>query len=478
MAKYDHIDFKPPQGVQDEAKLGLKLRAEYGRGGTEVGVARARDLSNGRTISPETARRMKSYFARHEVDKEGQGWERGDEGWPSAGRIAFLLWGGSSGEAWSNKLVDQMDAADEAKAMVNEIKLFGPIGDGFNGASDIKSQLADMDQKLPLIVRIDSPGGSVFTGFSIFQAFKSYAGPKRAIIESAAFSIASYIAMAFDEIEIAPNGYLMIHNPSVMTEGDDEKHAADALLLTKLKESMIDAYAQRTGIEKEEIRQMLKDETYLNAEEAKELGFVTRVLGGEVKSKIEASNDVLPLAVVASLFGSGVSLSHTSQESKPMADDKVVAASVREIKAAFPGMSDSFVLSCIELELPMASVAVAATEEMQKANEELVQSNEELKQELEAMKEKLAMYELKEEEQSAQEEEEKEEEEMAKARARSHDPIANSLASLPKRGTAIERWSEAVASYKEKGLDSQQAVLKAHQANPGLRVQYLAELNG
>ena len=113
MAKYDHIDFSPPAGVQEEAAKGLAWRDEYGRGGTAVGVARARDLSNGTNISPDTAKRMASYFARHEVDKQGEGWSPGQDGFPSAGRIAWALWGGDPGQAWASKLTKQIEAADE-----------------------------------------------------------------------------------------------------------------------------------------------------------------------------------------------------------------------------------------------------------------------------------------------------------------------------------------------------------------------------
>jgi len=90
-ARYDHIDFTPPAGVRSEAQKGLDWRREFGRGGTAVGVARARDLSNGTTISPETARRMKAYFDRHEIDKQGKGYSPGEDGFPSAGRIAWAL---------------------------------------------------------------------------------------------------------------------------------------------------------------------------------------------------------------------------------------------------------------------------------------------------------------------------------------------------------------------------------------------------
>jgi HK97 family phage prohead protease len=112
MAKYDHIDFAPPAGVRSEAAKGLEWRDEFNRGGTAVGVARARDLSNGTNISPDTAKRMASYFARHAVDKKGEGWSPGQDGFPSAGRIAWALWGGDPGEAWASKLTKQIEAAD------------------------------------------------------------------------------------------------------------------------------------------------------------------------------------------------------------------------------------------------------------------------------------------------------------------------------------------------------------------------------
>ena len=110
--QYDDIDFNPPQAVREEAAQGLEWREEFGRGGTEVGVARGRDLSNGRIISPETARRMKAYFLRHEIDKEADGWNDDENGYPSAGRIAWALWGGDPGFAWVDDIVTRMDSED------------------------------------------------------------------------------------------------------------------------------------------------------------------------------------------------------------------------------------------------------------------------------------------------------------------------------------------------------------------------------
>ena len=114
------INFTPPEGVQKAAAKGLEWRREFNRGGTAIGVARARDLSNGTTISPSTARRMKAYFDRHEVDKKGQGWSEGEPGYPSAGHIAWLLWGGDPGRSWANSLVEQMNAGGERGAAYPE----------------------------------------------------------------------------------------------------------------------------------------------------------------------------------------------------------------------------------------------------------------------------------------------------------------------------------------------------------------------
>jgi hypothetical protein len=106
------INFSPPAGVRSAAKRGLELRSKFNRGGTSVGIARARDLSNGKNMSPQTIRRMHSFFARHAVDKR-PGWS--DPSKPSNGYIAHLLWGGDAGRAWAAKVDRQLDAREKRK---------------------------------------------------------------------------------------------------------------------------------------------------------------------------------------------------------------------------------------------------------------------------------------------------------------------------------------------------------------------------
>lgn len=97
----------PPKRVSESAARGLAWRQRYGRGGTAVGVARARDLKNGRSISLRTLKRMRAYFLRHAVDAEALGWYRGEPGFPSAGRIAWELWGGDAGRRWAERVLHQ-----------------------------------------------------------------------------------------------------------------------------------------------------------------------------------------------------------------------------------------------------------------------------------------------------------------------------------------------------------------------------------
>lgn len=97
--------FTPTAGMVEEAKRGLAWRREFGRGGTEIGIARARDISNGRDLPLDTVKRVSSFFARHEVDKQAEGFRPGEDGYPSNGRIAWALWGGDPGKTWADAIV-------------------------------------------------------------------------------------------------------------------------------------------------------------------------------------------------------------------------------------------------------------------------------------------------------------------------------------------------------------------------------------
>jgi len=99
----------PTDEMAEEAQKGLDWRKEFNRGGTAVGVARANQLINKERLSQDTVKRMNSYFARHEVDKQAEGFNYGEDGYPSAGRIAWALWGGDAGQAWAKRKIKEFD---------------------------------------------------------------------------------------------------------------------------------------------------------------------------------------------------------------------------------------------------------------------------------------------------------------------------------------------------------------------------------
>ena len=363
------------------------------------------------------------------------------------------------------------------------IRIDGVIGRGPNEVtSDFVREQLPANGSDPIAVKIHSEGGSVFEGFAIYDALAAYAGPKSLSIESSAFSIASFIAMAFDDVAISPNGFVMIHNPAAMIDGDDEEMAASAELLASLKSQMIAAYSRRSGKSEDEIKSLMKRETYLNAEQAVAMGFAQRIAGQAVLGRPFARLSNMPHGVVAALFGagSGGNTEPLSKE-KPMSDSLPVAATLQEIRQAFPQAKSDFVIKCLERSLPMASVASAAVEEM-------MTENASLRAQVAAMQEEMAKAKAMEhpDDPAAMDEEEDPaaiehyEEEMGKAKAvaksRGVKPVAKAKTSGP---TAGVRWGSAVEACLPKCNGNKvKAVAMANKQNPGLRAAYLAEVNG
>jgi hypothetical protein len=114
MATYKgrEIDLTPTSAMAAEGKRALAWRREGNKGGTSVGLARARQLSNRQELSPDTVRRMFSFFSRHEVDKKAEGFRPGEKGYPSPGRVAWAMWGGDAGFAWSRAKRNTLERID------------------------------------------------------------------------------------------------------------------------------------------------------------------------------------------------------------------------------------------------------------------------------------------------------------------------------------------------------------------------------
>lgn len=106
------IDFTPTQGMIDEAKKGKEWREEFGRGGTEVGLKTANMIISN-SLTADRVTRMYSYLQRHEVDKQGEGFSPDEDGFPSAGRIAWALWGGDPAVKFSERKRNEIIAEEE-----------------------------------------------------------------------------------------------------------------------------------------------------------------------------------------------------------------------------------------------------------------------------------------------------------------------------------------------------------------------------
>lgn len=163
-----------------EAERGLDWRREYGRGGTEVGIARARDIKNKRDLSMETVRRMNSYFSRHEVDKDAEGFRPGEDGYPSNGRIAWALWGGDAGWSWAKRIISEDQSSERAP-------------DVLHSQANMEMQMADQEIRAlsqPVEIREDDEAIRVAGYAAVFDEETNIGGYFTETIQRGAFKSA------------------------------------------------------------------------------------------------------------------------------------------------------------------------------------------------------------------------------------------------------------------------------------------------
>ena len=167
----------PNDAMADEAQRGLDWRREFGRGGTEVGIARARDISNKVDLSMDTVRRMSSYFARHEVDKQAEGFSPGEDGYPSNGRIAWALWGGDPGQSWANRILEDEDMDEDSRAVIQSGQHTG-----------LAMSEKEIRRGVPVEIREDEAGEIKVSGYAaVFGEETNIGGMFTEVIERGAF---------------------------------------------------------------------------------------------------------------------------------------------------------------------------------------------------------------------------------------------------------------------------------------------------
>lgn len=176
-----------------------------------------------------------------------------------------------------------------------EIDVYDDIGESFWGegvtAKAVLRAIKSAPDAKEIRLRVNSRGGSVFDGIAIYNLLSEHAARVIADVDALAASAASLILMAADEIRIAETAMIMIHNPWTWAAGESGDLRDTADLLDKIQGQLADAYAARTGLDRERVVEMMAAETWMTALEAKELGFAT-----EVKPSKQAEESARALA--------------------------------------------------------------------------------------------------------------------------------------------------------------------------------------
>lgn len=159
----------------------------------------------------------------------------------------------------------------------DDIWLYEWFGESAASPNAFKNELSEFKGQA-LTVWIDSYGGSVFAGASIYNSLKEHDGKVTVKVDSKAMSAASVIAMAGDEILMSPTALLMIHNPLTGAHGDMHVMRKVADVLDQVKESIVNAYVAKTGRSRDSISAMMDDETWMSANVAVKEGFANGVL--------------------------------------------------------------------------------------------------------------------------------------------------------------------------------------------------------
>lgn len=193
--------------------------------------------------------------------------------------------------------MEQEADAEGVKSSKAEIFVYDEIGGYGIGANDFIQGLDELGEVEQIDLRISSPGGSIIEGNVIFNAIKRHPANVTVYIDGMAASMASVIAMAGDEILMADNALLMIHNPWTVSIGDSEQLRKDADLMDKMKSAITNAYG-RSNYSEEELEELMNAETWFTADEAIESGFIDGTIEG-----LKAAASIGEMAAIASQAG-------------------------------------------------------------------------------------------------------------------------------------------------------------------------------
>ena len=194
--------------------------------------------------------------------------------------------------ALSKYKIENKSEVEATVYIYDEISWFGINAEKFiKDLNDIKSKTIN--------IRFNTPGGSVFDGTAVYNAIKQHNSRTISHIDGLAASIGSVIALASDEVRMAENAFLMIHDPWSIVIGNSDTMREEADLLDKVGGTIAKTYMDKTGKEEKEIKDLMTKETWMTADEALEMGFIDSI--DKTKDDEKAKATLFDLSVFANV---------------------------------------------------------------------------------------------------------------------------------------------------------------------------------
>lgn len=166
--------------------------------------------------------------------------------------------------------------APRAAEQGTEVFVYDEIGFFGIQAKDFVEQLRGIRDQV-ILLRLNSPGGSVFDGTAMMTAIREHPARVIAHVDGLAASMASGLAMAADEVVMAKGGFMMIHEPWSVVVGDADLMRQEADLLDTIADTLALNYEEKTG--RDDVRELMQAETWMNHNDAVEMGFADRIAG-------------------------------------------------------------------------------------------------------------------------------------------------------------------------------------------------------
>jgi ATP-dependent Clp endopeptidase proteolytic subunit ClpP len=253
-------------------------------------------------------------------------------------------------------------AEDDSAA---EVHLYDEIGAYGVGAKQFAADIKPFSGKR-LHLRINSVGGSVTEGLAIANAIKRHKGGVTAHIDGLAASMASVIAVSASETIMADNGFLMIHEPWTVGMGTADDLRSEASVLDKMRKTILAAYAKKTGLPHDELESMMKAETWLTAEEARDSGFID-----EIEDGIEAAASITRESARERYAKFQNSMHKTNAPAEPPKVDTEEEAMNAELQAKVEELQASLATATETAAADLAAFKAQADEDSAKERESL-----------------------------------------------------------------------------------------------------------